>query len=238
MSGHSKWHSIKHQKAAKDSKRGAMFTRASRNITLAAKEGGKDPETNFKLKLAIEQAKAVNMPRENIERAIKRGTGEGSEGQLEEMTYEGYGPGGVAMIVTTVTDNGNRTVSEVRSTFSKSGGSLAGSGAVSWNFAQKGVIRFERTGVDEEALQLSAIDAGAEDIQIDEDGFAVITDPKNLKQLSEALEQSGIAVEYASMEFVPQNTVSLTESDNIKLEKLREALEELDDVDNIYTNAA
>ena len=236
MSGHSKWNSIKHQKAANDKKKGAIFTRVSRNITLAAREGGGDPESNFKLKMAVDQAKAANMPKDNVERAIKRGTGESNEGQLLEMTYEGYGPGGVAIIITTITDNNNRTVSEVRSTLTKNGGSMADSGSVLWNFAQKGVIRLETGTTDKDALELSAIEAGAEDLQSDNDGIAIITEPKNLQRLKEEIEKTGVAVEYAGMEFVPQNTIDLPEGDKAKLEKLVDVLEELEDVNEVYTN--
>lgn len=236
MSGHSKWKQIKYKKAVADSKKGALFTRAGRNITLAAREGG-DPEMNFKLKMAIEQARAVNMPKENIERAISRGAGEGSEARLEEVVYEGYGPGSVAVIATAVTDNPNRTVSEVRSVFSKRGGTMATGGSVLWNFEQKGVVRLESVA-NREAIELAAIDAGADDIREEENGLTIITHAKNLQRIKEALEKTGVAVAYAGMQFVPKTTVPLSEEDVVKLDALIEALSELDDVDECYTNAS
>ncbi len=236
MSGHSKWKQIKYKKAVADSKKGALFTRAGRNITLAAREGG-DPEMNFKLKMAIEQARAVNMPKENIERAISRGAGEGSEARLEEVVYEGYGPGSVAVIATAVTDNPNRTVSEVRSVFSKRGGTMATGGSVLWNFEQKGVVRLESVA-NREAIELAAIDAGADDIREEENGLTIITHAKNLQRIKEALEKTGVAVAYAGMQFVPKTTVPLSEEDVVKLDALIEALSELDDVGECYTNAS
>lgn len=236
MSGHSKWKQIKNKKAAADSKKGVLFTHAGRNITLAAREGG-DPELNFKLKMAIEQARGVNMPKENIERAIARGTGEGSEARLEEAVYEGYGPGGVAVIVTAVTDNPNRTVSDVRNTFTKRGGSMATGGSVLWNFEQKGVIRIETAG-DREKIELAAIDAGADDMREEEGGITVITQIKNVQQLKEVLEKTGVDVAYAGLQFVPKTTVALSLEDSVKLDTLTDALGELDDVDDCYTNAA
>jgi len=238
MSGHSKWHSIKYQKAAADAKKGAIFTRISRNITMAAKESGGDIETNFKLRLAVDQAKTVNMPKDNIERAIKKGTGEGAENQLQEITYEGYGPAGVAIIIKTVTDNNKRTVSDVRHTLTKSGGSLGESGSVMWNFEQKGVIRLDAKNLDKNNIELIAIDADADDIQDDEDGIMITTNPKNLQNLKQMLEKNGTTTEYADIEYIAKNTVDTTENEKTKLEKLTDALDELEDVSDYYTNAS
>lgn len=236
MSGHSKWKQIKHKKAVADSKRGAIFTRLAKAITLAAKEGG-DPATNFKLATAIDQARAVNVPKENIERAIKRGTGEGNEAELHEVLYEGYGPGGVAMLVSAVTDNLNRTVSEVRHILQKHGGSLAEGGAVRWNFEQRGVIRLDKNQHDKESLELAAIDAGADDIREEEDGLVITTEPKNLERLKAELEKQGVKSEYAEIEYLPKNTVTLGGGDQAKLDALTGALDELEDMQDYYTNA-
>jgi YebC/PmpR family DNA-binding regulatory protein len=236
MSGHSKWNSIKHQKAAADAKKGAVFTRTSRNITMAAKDGGGDIETNFKLKVAVEQAKAVNMPKDNIERAIKKGTGEGAENQLQESMFEGYGPEGVAIIIKTVTDNNNRTVSDVRHTLTKFGGSLGESGSVLWNFEQKGVIRLDIKDLDRDSVELIAIDADADDIQDDEDGLMITTNPKNLQNLKQELEKNNITTEYCDIEYIAKNTVDLDESAKNRLNKLTDALDELEDVNDFYTN--
>ncbi|MDP1709510.1 MAG: YebC/PmpR family DNA-binding transcriptional regulator [Candidatus Komeilibacteria bacterium] len=235
MSGHSKWKQIKNKKGVADAKKGAIFTRLSKIITLAAREGG-DPNMNFKLATAIDQARSMNMPKDNIERAIKRGTGEEASAQLHEVLYEGYGPEGVALIIIGVTDNVNRTVSDVRTTLTKHGGSMATAGAVRWNFEQKGVIRLENVGNRDE-LELMAIDAGADDIREEEDGLLIATDPKNLQSLKQALEKQGIKSEYAAIEFLPKSTVALSESGQIKLEKLTNALDDLEDVQDYYTNA-
>lgn len=236
MSGHSKWKQIKNKKGAADAKKGAIFTRLSKIITLAAREGG-DPKMNFKLATAVDQARAMNMPKDNIERAIKRGTGEEASAQLHEVTYEGYGPDGVALIITGVTDNVNRTVSDVRATLTKHGGSMATEGAVRWNFEQKGVVRLENISNRDE-LELMAIDAGADDIREEEGGLLIATDPKNLQSLKQALEKQDIKSDYAEVEFLPKNTVALDENGQAKLERLTDALDELEDVQDYYTNAA
>lgn len=247
MSGHSKWKQIKYKKGAADARRGAIFTRLSKIITLAAREGS-DPAMNFKLATAIEQARGMNMPKDNIERAIRRGTGEEEGAVLHEVVYEGYGPAGVAIIITGVTDNVNRTVSEVRSTLAKHGGTMATEGAVKWNFEQKGVIRLsapggpasggERENNAREKIELIAIDAGADDIREEEDGLMIITDPKNLQHLKQALEKENIKSEYAAVEYAPKNTVKLNAADQAKLDKITEALDELEDVQDYYTNTA
>ena len=236
MSGHSKWKQIKYKKGAADAKRGAIFSRLSKVITLAAREGG-DPAANFKLATTIDQARAVNMPKDNIERAIAKGAGEEGGSELREILYEGYGPAGVAILIQTVTDNVNRTVSEVRHILQKYGGSLATSNAVQWNFEQKGVIRLEKAGQDREALELAAIEAGADDIKEEEDLFTITTAPKNLQHLKEALASQGIKSEYAEMEYAAKNSVKLNEADGAKLDSLIEALNELEDVNDYYTNA-
>lgn len=236
MSGHSKWNSIKHQKAASDAKKGAAFTRAAKLITLAAREGG-DPEMNFKLRMAIAQAKNVNMPKDNIERAIKRGTGEDAGVELTEAVYEGFGPGGVAIVVTAVTDNSNRTFSDVRTTLTKNGGTLGAANSVSWNFDIKGVVRFELKNLNKEAIELAAIDAGADDIA-EEDGTITITTPvKNLQMLKEALDTAGADIAYADLEYIPKTSLSISDEDKTKLERLLAILDELDDVTNYFTNA-
>jgi len=237
MSGHSKWHSIKYQKAAADAKKGAVFTRIGRNITVAARESGGNPDTNFKLRIAMDQARSANMPKDNIERAIKRGTGEGSENALQEVLFEGYGPAGAAIIIKAVTDNNKRTVSDVRHTLNKSGGSLGETNSVLWNFELKGVIRLEANNADKERLELAAIDAGADDIRSDADGIMITTEPKNLQKLKEALEKNEFSCEYADVEYVAKNTVDLSEAEKNKLASLTEALDELEDVSDYYTNA-
>lgn len=236
MSGHSKWKQIKYKKAAADSKKGAVFTRLGKVITLAAKDGG-DPTTNFKLATAIDQARAMNMPKDNIERAIKRGVGVGGEAELHEVMYEGYGPAGVALLIAAVTDNINRTVSDIRHALQKHGGTLAEANAVKWNFEQKGVIRLEKNIHDKDALELAAIDAGADDIREEEDNIVIATEPKNLQRLKQELEKQGVKSEYAAVEYLPKNTVDLNEIDSAKLNSLTEALDELEDIQDYYTNA-
>lgn len=235
MSGHSKWKQIKNKKASSDTKKGALFTRMSKIIALAAKEGS-DPNTNFKLRMAIDQAHTVNMPKDNIARAISRASGEGEENVLHEVIYEGYGPGGVAVIIEAVTDNLNRTVSAVRHAMQKSDGALAESNAVRWLFGQKGVIRFAQKPANAEALELAAIEAGADDIQAEENGLVILTEAKNLQHLKEALEKSGFKSDYAQIEFVPKTTITLNEADRSKLENLLATLDELEDVNDYYTN--
>lgn len=236
MSGHSKWHSIKHKKATADSKKGAVFTRVGRNITLAARDGGGDPESNFKLRMAIDQARAVNMPKDNIDRAVKRGTGEGNESQLIETTYEAYGPAAAAFIVKVVTDNSNRTVSDLRRLLNQHGGSLAESGSVMWNFEQKGVIRLSDRNIDKEKIELTAIDAGAEDIKEESSELTILTNPKNLHPLKLALEKTGVKVEFADIEYIAQNKTRLPEAERKKFDSFIEALENMEDMNDYWTN--
>lgn len=234
MSGHSKWASIKHKKAATDAKRGKAFTQAANTITIAAKEGGGDPSMNFKLRLAIDKAKSVNMPSANIDRAIKRGTGEGGGGQVEELKYEGYGPEGVAILVDTVTDNKNRTSSDVRSALTKHGGRMAEAGAVSWVFSQQGQIVAQNVS---EETQLSAIDAGASDVEVEDGKLFIYSNINSIKKIKDVLEEMGVKVESAEITYKPKNDVKIeNEEKAAKLLKLIDALENLDDVTKVYAN--
>ncbi|HRC61875.1 MAG: YebC/PmpR family DNA-binding transcriptional regulator [Dehalococcoidia bacterium] len=238
MSGHSKWSSIKHKKGALDAKRGQLFTKLARDITMAARGGGSgDPSMNAPLRLAIARAKDNNMPNDNIERAIQRGTGGGDTDTLIEITYEGYGPGGTAVIVEAVTDNRNRTVAEVRAAFSRGGGNLGESGAVAWQFDTRGVITVEAKGTDPDEVQLTAIEAGALDISVDEDEVEVLTEPADLEAVREALTSSGLKVAQAEISRVPRTLISLDEKAAIQTLKLLERLDDLDDVSRVYSNA-
>ncbi len=236
MAGHSKWANIKYKKMKEDAKRGRVFTRLTREIIVAAREGGGDPETNPRLRTAIAAAKAANMPKENIERAIKRGTGELPGVTYEEITYEGYGPGGVAVIVETITDNRNRTVSEIRYIFSKHGGSLGETGCVSWLFDKKGVITIKAEGLSEDDVLMVALEAGAEDLKAEEDTFQVITAPEDFDTVKETLEKEGLPIEEAEIILVPKNTVKLEGDKAEKVLKLMDALESLDEVQKTYAN--
>lgn len=237
MSGHSKWHSIRRSKAILDNKRGQAFTRLAREITIAAREGGSgDVNTNFRLRIAVQKAKAENMPADNIDRAIKRAIG-GAEGSLdEEITYEGYGPGGSAIFVEAYTDNRNRTASEIRNAFSKGGGSLGESGSVSWMFQHVGIIRLTIGKNDPEEVELNCIDAGAEDVQEDEGELEVITTFENWKRVSEQLEKLGYEITTSEAIWKPTTTVELEEAKAVTLLRLVERLEDLDDVQNVYYN--
>lgn len=237
MSGHSKWSTIKRQKGANDAKRGAIFTKLSREIIQAAKQGGGDPGMNFKLRLAIQRAKAQNMPNDNIERAIAKGTGGGEGEQLDEIQYEGYGPGGTAIIVSTLTDNRNRTVAEIRHQFSRAGGNLGENGSVSWQFEAKGLITIAINGKDADDLALLAIDAGAEDVDVQDDQVEVKTEPSSLEPVRKALESGGLEVENADFAMVPKVTVELEEKAAHQVLRLIEALEDLEDVQRVYSNA-
>ena len=238
MAGHSKWHNIRHKKAKQDAKRGQLFTKLLREITVAARQGGGDPEFNPRLRIAIEKAKKANMPIENIERAIKRGTGELEGVSYEEVVYEGYGPEGVAIIVECLTDNRNRTTSEVRHLFTKHGGNLGASGCVSFLFEEKGVILVPKDSISEEELFEKAIEAGAEDlITDDENYYEVRTEPKDLYAVKEALEKEGINIEKAEITRIPTTTVEIKDPETAqKLLKLLDALEDNDDVQKVYSN--
>ncbi len=236
MSGHSKWSQIKRQKGAADTKRGILFTKMTREIMLAAREGGGDPEGNFRLRLAIERARAVNMPHANVQRAIERATGGGESSVLESIVYEGYGPGGVSIMVDAATDNRNRTVSEVRSTFTKNGGKLGESGSVQWIFEQKGVIEIDTAGRDADEVALLAIDSGAEDVESDQGLITVYTSPAVFEKVKRALEAAKIPVASAEVSMRPTSTIHLEGDPAVKVIRLVEALEDLDDVLKVHAN--
>ncbi len=237
MSGHSKWSSIKHKKSATDAKRGKIFTKLIKEITVSARTGGGDPDANPRLRTAIQAAKSENMPKENIERAIKKGTGELEGVNYEETIYEGYGPGGAAVFVESLTDNKNRAVADIRHIFSKAGGNLGENGCVSWMFDNKGYIVVEQKAVDEETLMEIAIDAGAEDAREDNDNFEIITDPKDFESVKRAVEDKSIPYIVAEITMLPQTTVSLKGKEAEQMVKLMEALEDCEDVQKAYTNA-
>jgi YebC/PmpR family DNA-binding regulatory protein len=236
MAGHSKWKQIKHYKAAADAKRGAIFTKLIREITVAARTGGGDPGGNPRLRTAIEAARAASMPKDNIERAIKKGTGELEGVEYSEITYEGYGPAGVAILVHTLTDNPTRTVAELRHKFSRGGGNLGSTNSVAWMFERKGQIVFDATGVDEEALLEAALDAGAEDVQREGDQFLVITEPHALHAVKSALEARKMTALEAEIASIPKNTVRIEGKSAESLLKLLEELEDLDDVQKVAAN--
>lgn len=238
MSGHSKWSSIKHKKGKLDAKRGQLFTKLARDVTMAARGGG-DPEMNASLRLAITKAKDANMPNANIERAIQRGAGGGEADNLEEVTYEGYGPGGTAVIVDVVTDNRNRTVAELRLAFSRGGGNLAENGAVAWQFEAQGIITVDTTSQDSDEVQLVAIEAEALDVDVAADGSSVeiYTEPGNTESVREAIVAAGFEVENADLAKVPQNTVELDEKAATATLNLLEKLDDLDDVSKVHSNA-
>ena len=236
MSGHSKWATIKHKKGKTDARRGKLFSKLSRAITVAAREGGPDPGMNIALANAVEKAKGESMPKDNIERAIQRGSGGGEGEQYESIVYEGYGPAGVAIIVEVLTDNRNRSAAEVRNIFSKHGGSLAQPGAVAWVFERRGSIVVDAAKFTEDDVMTAAIDAGAEDVQQDGDQFEVLTEPTDLAAVRDALAAAGIALESAELTMVPKTTVKLEEGDARKTMKIMDALEDSDDVQEVYAN--
>jgi YebC/PmpR family DNA-binding regulatory protein len=237
MSGHSKWATTKHKKAATDAKRGKIFTKITKEITVAAKLGGGDPDGNPRLRTAVAKAKSVSMPAENIKRAIQKGTGELPGVSYEEITYEGYGPNGVAIIVEVLTDNRNRTVSEIRNIFSKAGGNMGETGCVSWMFHKKGYIVVARVKADEEKLMSLALDAGAEDMQTEDDNFVIITAQSDFEKVKKALEDAGIPLEVAEVTMVPQTYVKIDgEKVAGQMMRLMEAIEDNDDVQNVYAN--
>jgi YebC/PmpR family DNA-binding regulatory protein len=239
MAGHSKWANIKHKKAKTDAQRGKIFTKLGREIAVAVKEGGgSDPNTNSRLKDVIAKARANNMPNDNIMRSIKRAAGEDQSVQYENVTYEGYGPNGVAVIVEVLTDNRNRTASEMRYIFDRNDGSLGASGCVAWMFDRKGLIAIEnKEGLDEDELVMTAIEAGAEDVSDESDVFEIYTDPTDFSAVREAMEKSGYSFASAEIAMIPQNTVQLNMEQAEKVMKIIDMMEDNDDVQNVYHNA-
>ena len=236
MSGHSKWHTIKHKKGAADAKRGKLFTRIIKELTVAAKNGGGDADTNPRLRTIIAEAKSVNMPADNIKRAIQRGTGELPGVSYEEITYEAYGPGGVAIMIETLTDNKNRTVGEMRHTLTKYGGNLGESNSVAWMFEKKGYIVVEKSKADEEKLLTAAIDAGADDMQDDGDNWEVLSEPAAFEAVRDAVKASGVEPASAQVAMLPQNYVKLQGKEASQMVKLMDVLDEHDDVKQVWSN--
>ncbi len=237
MSGHSKWSTIKRQKGANDAKRGALFTKVAREVMVAARAGGGDPDANYRLRLAVDKARSINMPADNIKRAIERATASGEGEAFEEIVYEGYGPGGVAVLVEAATDNRNRTAAEVRSIFSKAGGQLAGAGAVAWQFEARGLITIDRAGVDPDEVALAAIDAGAADVDADADPIEVYTEPAELQSVRAALDGAGVAIEDAEVAMIARQTAAVDADHVRQVIRLIELLEDLDDVQRVTSNA-
>lgn len=239
MSGHSKWSTIKHKKGAADAKRGQLFTKLSREIMVAAKEGDPNPEMNFRLRLAVDNAKSMNMPKDNIDRAIARGAGIGGEAViLEQISYEAYGPGGAGIIIQALTDNKNRTAAEVRAKITRAGGNLAGSGAVAWNFENKGLITVEVKDGDADAIALEIVDAGAEDVDVDESTVEVTVPYEDFAQVKASVEAlAGIEVTRSELALIPTSTTQLSDSESMQTLRLLDALEEVDDVSKVFSNA-
>jgi len=238
MSGHSKWSQIKRQKGVNDTRRGAMFTKVGREVTVAAREGGGDPDVNFRLRLAMQKAREVNMPQDNIQRAITRGTGGDKEGgQLEELMYEGFGPSGVAVMVQVLTDNRNRAAADVRNVFTRAGGNMGEGGSVAWMFDQKGLITVELNGASAEEAEIAAIDAGADDIQEADGVLDVYTDMAELDAVRRALDSRKLKIASADLVMVPKTSMELDEKGATALAKLIDRLEELDDVQRVFANA-
>ncbi|HUU64961.1 MAG TPA: YebC/PmpR family DNA-binding transcriptional regulator [Dehalococcoidales bacterium] len=237
MSGHSKWASIKHQKGVADARRGQLFTKLTREIIVAVRNGGSNPETNFRLRLAIQKARDSNMPMDNIERSIKKGSGEFGGASLSEVVLEGYGPSGIAILVEAFTDNRNRTIQEVRTTFSKHGGSLGENGCVAWIFNAKGLIMVKTDSLDTDDLALNAIDAGADDVKVESGYMEIYTKPEEMEMVRSALEAKNIAVDSAELTKVPKTVVQLDDKAAMQALKLLDKLEELDDVQHVSSNA-
>jgi YebC/PmpR family DNA-binding regulatory protein len=236
MAGHSKWHNIRVKKEKMDRVRGRVFSKLTREIIVAAREGGGNPETNIRLRSAVDRAREAGMPNDNIQRAIARGTGAGGGEHYEEVVYEGYGHGGVAILVRAATDNRNRTAAEVRAVFNKHSGSMAGAGAVAWMFEPKGVILVDRSSVTEDDLMLRALEAGAEDVRSEGDALEVLTTPADLAPVRDALAGAGIPIVSSELSQIPRSTVRVAGGDAERLLKLMEALEDLDDVQQVYAN--
>ncbi len=236
MSGHSKWHSIKHKKGAADAKRGKLFTRIIKELTVAARDGGGDPDSNPRLRTVVADAKAANMPADNIKRAIRRGTGEEPGVNYEEFTYEGYGPGGVALLLDVLTDNKNRAVGEIRHVLTKHGGNLGSSNSVAWMFDKRGYILVEKAGADEETLMTAAIDAGADDFREEDGNWEVISTPEVFDAVAEAVRAVGVEPAAAEVAMLPQNYVTLEGKPAQQMMKLMGALEDLDDIRHVWSN--
>ena len=236
MAGHSKWHNIRLRKGKQDAVRGKIFTKLAREIIVAAKAGGGNPDANARLRSAIQAARENSMPAENIKRAIQRGTGELDGANYEEVNYEGYGPGGVAILIEATTDNRNRTVAEIRHAFSRNGGTLGEQGCVGWLFERRGMIAIDKESADEDTVMTVALDAGADDVQSESDEFDVITQPETFEAVRQAFEEAKIPVASGEVTMVPQNTVQLEGKEAQQMLRLMEALEDLDDVSNVYAN--
>ncbi|MDT3692967.1 MAG: YebC/PmpR family DNA-binding transcriptional regulator [Mucispirillum sp.] len=236
MAGHSKWANIKHRKEAQDNKKGKIFTKIARELTVAAKIGGGDPASNSRLRLALDKARAANMPKDNVERAIKKGTGEGNDQVFEDITYEGYAPGGVGILVKTLTDNRNRTIMEVRTVITKRGGSMAEAGSVAWQFENKGIIEVPVTACSEDDIMNYALEAGAEDVVTDGDVYSITTEPSEFENVKKHLEDNNIQIDFAELSMKPKTTIDVEGEAAKKLIALVEALEDLDDVQEVYGN--
>ncbi len=237
MSGHSKWSSIKHQKGAKDVQRGALFTKLAREIQVAARTGGGDPDANYRLRLAVDKARTNNMPNDNIKRAIEKATGGDDNTNYEEVMYEGFGPGGAAILVQALTDNRNRTVSEVRSAFTKNGGNMGESGSVGWMFANRGVIAVDLAAQDADAVALMAIDAGAEDVDTaDDEVMETYTAPTDLRAVEDRLREMGLKVRESELRYVATTSIALDDAQTAQTLRMIEKLEDLDDVQTVFTN--
>lgn len=236
MSGHSKWAQIKRQKGVADARRGQLFTKLGRELSIAAREGGADPNLSPRLRLAVQKARENNMPMENIERAIKRGTERTEGAALEEIVYEGYGPSGAAVMIEALTDNRNRAAAEIRNLFTRAGGSLGESGCVAWLFDKRGVLEVKADGTDPDAVALEAIDAGAEDVQVGEESIEIYTEPVDLEQVRQRIEQLNVPIVAAEVNMVAKTDLTLGEKEALTVLRLIDNLEELDDVQRVYTN--
>ena len=236
MAGHSKWANIKHRKEAQDNKKGKIFTKIASELTVAAKIGGGDPASNSRLRLALDKARASNMPKDNVERAVKKGTGEGNDQIFEDITYEGYAPGGVGILVKTLTDNRNRTIMEVRTVITKRGGSMAEAGSVAWQFENKGIIEVPVTACSEDDIMNYVLEAGAEDVVTDGDIYSITTEPAEFENVKKHLEENNIQIDFAELSMKPKTTIDVEGEAAKKLIALVEALEDLDDVQEVYGN--
>lgn len=236
MSGHSKWANIKHRKEAQDNKKGKVFTKIARELTVAAKIGGGDPASNSRLRLALDKARSANMPKDNVERAIKKGTGEGNDQVFEDITYEGYAPGGVGILVKTLTDNRNRTIMEVRTVITKRGGSMAEAGSVAWQFENKGIIEVPVSACSEDDIMNYALEAGAEDVVVDGDVYSITTSPADFENVKKMIEDNNIQIDFAELSMKPKTTIDVEGEAAKKLIAMVEALEDLDDVQEVYGN--